>query len=413
MKAKDKKKDKPPVNQNPPPGRPGNQNPPPNRPPGNQNPPPNRPPVNQNPPPNRPGNNPGRPDDTPGRPGNQNPPPGRPGNNPGRPGNQNPPPGRPGNNPGRPGNNPGRPGNNPGRPGNNPGRPDDTPDRPRTTPNIIDNFGEGVDANRGESIIDAREEVKLNNPDIINPLGESSTKINPDGTVSIEQKLSPEQDDILKGGQGITRLGQQLGSDQLKTIAGGPTYRDAINYDPIKAETAVYDSLTRGVAEKNTTALNNLSQQLYNRGLQPGTEAYNQQYKLLAESQNNFDLGARNQATLTGLTAQNQFFNQNETQTANDLNKYNNTINSAGALSNLGTGLLMPSFQPFQGSSISGGTPTDIYTQLNGIKQGNRQLDISQQGVNNSGGGGGGGGGGAGITPEQQLAADRKAAGFA
>lgn len=278
-------------------------------------------------------------------------------------------------------------------------------------PNTINNVNQGINANRTASINDARTNINFNNPNVNNPLGTQNITYDANGNPTINQNLSQNQQGILTGQEGLTKLGTSLANDNLTGIAGGPQYRDAINYDPKQVEDAVYNSLTRGVQQKNDTAMNNLAQQLYNKGLQPGTQAYDDQYKLLKESQDTFDLNARNQATMSGLQAQNQYFNQNETQTANDMNKYNNTINSSGALANLGSGLLMPNFSPYQGATVNSGTPTDINYSLGQLKQGNRQLNIAQQAANRSGGGGGGGG--SQMTPEQQDAAARRAAGFA
>jgi hypothetical protein len=287
--------------------------------------------------------------------------------------------------------------------------------KPVNLNNAGKSVAQGVAANNAVSTADQQQNIKANNPNVTNDFGSQTTTQNADGTVSVNQSLSGDNKKILEQGQGLTQLGQQMATNTLGQIGGQPQYRSAINYDPTHAEDAVYQSLTRGDDQKKKSALNDLSQQLYNQGIQYNADPnsqYQQQMGDFNKNWDNKDLAAHNQATQTGLSAQNQFFNQNETQTANDQAKFSNSLGNVSALSNLGSGLLTPNFQPYQGANVNSGTPTDIATQQAGVQQNNRQLNISQQVANKAGSGGKRSGGG-GLTPEQQDAADRRAAGFA
>jgi len=279
--------------------------------------------------------------------------------------------------------------------------------RPGNNNKILNNAGrsvaQGVTANQVQSAADAAASIRANNPNVTNDFGTQNTVQNPDGSVSVTQNLTGANKQILEQGQGLNQLGQNLATQTIQNQGAGPAYRAGINYDPTRAEDAVYNSLTRGNAEKKQQGLNELGQQLANQGLQYSNDPNSQYQQRMNDYERRYsdaDLAARQQATVTGLAAQNQFFGQNETQRANDQATYAGGINNAGALSQLGTGLVIPNFQPYQGANINTGAPTDLAAQQEALKIERQNAAAARAAAARSGRGGGGGGGGG--TPQPQ-----------
>lgn len=168
---------------------------------------------------------------------------------------------------------------------------------------------------------EARTQVGLQNPSVTNPLGTSTTKVNPDGTVSVSQDLSPDQQKILDQDSALSQMGRdlamqrmqgggfgqgwdpglagrsigaqsgpaafasQLGNRSVSGMGLGSTFNPSLTArtttgdmvaDRRRIEDQVFQSLTRNLKRDKGEELEQLEQTLHNRGvpLDPNNPLY-------------------------------------------------------------------------------------------------------------------------------------------
>ena len=139
--------------------------------------------------------------------------------------------------------------------------------------------------------------------------------------------------------------------------------------DRTKFENALYGHLTQGFDREHMQAQEQQGQDLQNRGIPVGSDAYNNTMAAFNQNWNNRYDQARNQATIGGGNEQQQQVGMNEQVIANQFKQgqdvRNQGVNEATTFSNIGTGAQLPNFTPFQGAANAGVSPTDIaYKQM-------------------------------------------------
>lgn len=238
---------------------------------------------------------------------------------------------------------------------------------------------------QGAANVDAaRTSSKLSNPNIINPYGQQTVTYNnsdPD-VPTVTQTLSPEQQalfdqnnrisaglgDLAEGG--IGRVGALLGTkfdmSQIPAQAqAGQAGRDAA-YNAITQRNQPFMDRRRAMTDT----------QLRNQGIFPGSEAYTNAQRDLANQENDFNLGAQQQATA-----------QEQAQFGMDTQARQNAISQEAFLRQLplneinalrsGVQINVPQFQQFQGQDIA---PAPI---MQGA-QSQYQADLNNYGIQSS-----------------------------
>ena len=288
---------------------------------------------------------------------------------------------------------------------------------------------------------EARTNLALNNPNVTTPMGGSTTTVNPDGTINVNQYLSPEQQKLYEGGTGITSMAQDLAKGRLSggqfatdfnptltdrpvDVRGGPgefnpnlTTRTATGdlvADRARIEDQVYKNLTRNLGRQYKEERDQIEQTLANRGipLDPNSDLYKKTIRDLDERYDQIRENALTQATQIGGEEYGRSVGIGETMRANDydiqsgthgtnmndwLNRFNAgetarandynlgagirgiNFNEAAGLPGFGSGLMVPNLQPFQGVNYDVPNPTDIFTAFQNNKQAQQALDLQKK----------------------------------
>lgn len=270
-----------------------------------------------------------------------------------------------------------------------------------------------------DNLLNAQKEVAdlKANQDV--QLGTAGTQENAFGTQEItrdpvtgeviqKQKLSGDQQKILDQGEQLTQTGQNLAQGTLSQFQAGfnpataqRTTSGNLEADRARIEDQVFGRLTRGMDEQKGNERQDLEQTLHNRGIPLGSKQFNDQ---MAEFDKRYDTriaDARAQATQMGGDEYSRNFGINEQLIANQISQgqsiRNQNLSEANALQGMGTGLMTPNFQGYQGTQyqapdVLGAKGLTVQTQ-----QGQQGLDIQQQNADtaakaaaarNAGGGG-------------------------
>lgn len=191
------------------------------------------------------------------------------------------------------------------------------------------------------------------NANISGPLGSQTTTIDPlTGQPITTHTLSENQGAILAGGEGITKAaqgkqGDWLGSQNKFQFDQSPEGRQ-------KMADAVFNQLSRGMDVRHKATSDQLSQDLYNRGIQFSEDPnsrYQQEMRSMKQGQEDERMSYANQAYQAGLGEQQAQFGMaqgTQQQQMNDINMMNSQ----------GLGFMMPNYQATQGAetNIMGGT---------------------------------------------------------
>jgi len=175
-----------------------------------------------------------------------------------------------------------------------------------------------------QKALDAYKKDPSKNP---NPTFEDYMTYNPDAGWSATQELSPAQQDILN-------KQSSLNSGLLGTAQSGLDYANQVLSKPgvdqsklaqtgINPGQSYQDAMMSRLAPQIERESAQLEQQLANRGIAAGTDAYNQAKQLQAQNQNDRLNSATVQGINTGLAANQQGFQQqayNQMQPINVIN---------------------------------------------------------------------------------------------
>jgi hypothetical protein len=268
---------------------------------------------------------------------------------------------------------------------------------PVVTPQITDSTQLGK---KTENIIDAQQAAADLTADQNVQLGTAGKQVNPYGSQSItrdpvtgeitqEVKLSNAQQNILDQGQGLTSQGQQLASQTLAGIQAGfnPSTIERTNTGDLAANRArieeqVFGRLTRGLDEEKANERQQMEQTLSNRGIPLGSKQFNDQMAQFDKRYDTRIADARAQAAEMGGSEYSRDFGINEQTIANQISQAqaikNQNIGEAQAYQGMGTGLMTPEFQGYQGTQYN---QPDVLGAIN-AQQGNTALTIEQQKAN-------------------------------
>lgn len=267
----------------------------------------------------------------------------------------------------------------------------------------IDTVSQGIEAEKKVETEQAATNIKLQNPDVTNDFGSQKTTFNPDGTVSVNQSLAPDQKAILDKGSKLTQTGQDLATNQLTTSGLGTSFNPELAgrtstgdllADRARIEEAAFKRLMGTTAQDYQNEKQQLQQTLFNRGIPLNEVATRPEMKALEQRYSDKEQSARLNATAIGGDEMSRSFGMNEQLIANQLSQgqaiRNQNIGEIGALQGLGTGLQLPQFQQYQGPEFSLSNPIDVNTAIETLKQNQQQVNIAQQNANRRPSGGGG-----------------------
>lgn len=327
-----------------------------------------------------------------------------------------------------------------------------------TLPDKITTVGQGVDANKAVALDTAKSNIVINNPNVNNPFGTSTTTIDPaTGQPTVTQKLSDPQQGILNSDQKISQMGRDFAMNRLNSqpqapqgfVAGEPapgtntggssdmtappgqpnpsvaaappgmsTTGGALNQgfsantinrvstgdvaaDRARIEKAAYDRLTRFTNADQDRERAQTEQTLYGRGiaLDPRNPAYKASMDDLNRRYDANRADAANQAAVTGGNEYSRDVGLNEQVIANQFSQQqgarNQNLGEISTLGNLGTGLQVPNFQAFQGSEMQTPSATDVATQQGTLTVAQKQAQAAIDALKRKGSGGSSSGGSA------------------
>lgn len=280
-------------------------------------------------------------------------------------------------------------------------------------PKTIDDVRQGLQAEETVQDTNAGKNINLNNPDVVNPFGSSTTRIGPDGKPIVEQKLEQGQQGIVNKDTAISDRGRQLAQGLLDDPGFSKSFQPQTDKrvgsgdliaDRKRQEQELANYLGRDVDTNYAKDKEMLDQRLYSQGIStdPQNERYKAELKQLNDQRARDRQGVNAQALQFGGQEMDRTFGQNEQTIANQysqgMQSHQQQFNDVSNLSNLGPGARIPQFDPYQGYNYALPSPTNISSQLDQAKIQRKQLQIQQQALNKpTGGGGGGTGAGSGT----------------
>lgn len=270
-----------------------------------------------------------------------------------------------------------------------------------TTPVNTPNLGVGMDlAKPVEKIVNAQQNVSDLKAQQDVQLGTAGKQINPYGSQSItrdpvtgeitqEVKLSDPQQQILEQGQNLTTQGQQLASQTLSGLQAGfnpetiaRTNTGDLAANRARIEEQVFGRLTRGLEEEKANERQQMEQTLRNRGIPLGSKQFMDQMAAFDKRYDTRIADARAQAAEMGGAEYSRDFGINEQTIANQISQAqaikNQNLAEAQAYQGMGTGLMNPEFQEYQGTQYQA---PDVLGAI-GAQQGQTALNIEQQKAN-------------------------------
>lgn len=203
------------------------------------------------------------------------------------------------------------------------------------TPNPVKVAGDFTDpakvakAQEIENEKTAEANVNLNRIDESNAFGSRDFIRNPDGSYSVRDSLSPEQQELLDA---QTKTGT-IGANIAQGLLGGmPKTYDATSMnqympqgsDDARQDTynATYGMIARDFERDRGEERQSVEQELADRGYAPGSPQYEARMKRFEQGWSDRELAARNQATLSGNQEFQNSFGRGQTSYQNQLGAY-------------------------------------------------------------------------------------------
>lgn len=236
-----------------------------------------------------------------------------------------------------------------------------------------------IKAGRQAAKQQAIQQQGLQNIEEQSPFGSKQFQTDPETgqIIGMETQLSPEQMAILAQGQQLTQMGQQ----QAQQALGGYTpfeLEGGLVGERERIEQEVFDRLTRDVAEQEATERQRAEQELYNRGIPFSDDPDSRYQRELGVITQRFDdvrADARRRATEIG-------GEEFQRSYGIGLGTHQQGLADIGALQGMGTGLMLPQFQGFQGPAYAPANPVDIWAAWQNVQQGQQALNQQQQALN-------------------------------
>lgn len=261
-----------------------------------------------------------------------------------------------------------------------------------------DKAGDVWDAEMETANREAERDLAYNNPNQYNPFGSQTVTIDPvTGQPTVTQNLSPEQQQILAQQQGLSTRGGAKAGEQLDQFQRFNP--EDFGADRARIEDEVFGRLTRGLDDQQKRDTEAAAQSLADRGIPYSNDPnsrYQQEMHDLNQRYDDARTNARRTATEMGGGELSRQFGIGQST-------HQQQLSDIGALSGLGTGLIMPNFQPFQGTDYNPAGGFDIYTTTEQLENQRKQLAIEEKQANRNPGGGSRGGGGAPPPPDSDF----------
>lgn len=189
---------------------------------------------------------------------------------------------------------------------------------------------------------ESKAQLGFYNPNVSGPLGSTKTTMNEDGTINVEQALSGGQAQILGQGEALTQAGMGQAQNLMNNYGQFQFDSSAAGRDQFEEE--VYGRLTKNMERDKQRELDEAKQMLHNQGV-PYSEDPNSKYqKMIGGIQERYDdraESAKGQATMMGGQEMVNAYNIAQ-------GTHQQGISDMGSLSGMGTGLLMPNFEPYK-----------------------------------------------------------------
>ena len=274
--------------------------------------------------------------------------------------------------------------------------------------NQIKDAGSALKAEQTGAMDEAQTNLRLNNPDVLGPTGSQKVTQNPDGTVTVNQNLSDNQQKILTGNENLSNKGLDLAFNQLGASGLGSAFNPQLanrtttgdlNADRARIENEVFSRLTRDMDQEYGNSKQAKEAELANRGIAYSADPnsrYQQELQGIDKRYDTVRADARQRAAEIGGTELQRSFGINEQLIANQLSQQqgvrNQNLNEVGSLSNMGAGLLLPNFQPYQGANYDPANPAALDQAFKQLGLSQQEIALKKKALAMQGGGGGGGG---------------------
>lgn len=297
-----------------------------------------------------------------------------------------------------------------------------------TLPKTIDDVPTAMRAEKTVADAEAKGQLSYGNlATESNPFGTQTIGFDENGRPVSNQTLSPEQQQILQQQQGLSKMGADYASQIAQNGNLGQAFNPTLDPritggDMLKfkegKQKELESYLTRDFQRDKARDLNDLETSLYNRGipLDRQAEAYNRAIEGLNKDYDSKYAGAAAQALQFGGQEAQQAYNMNEGTIQNQLNQAaairGQNVSDVQNMSTLGSGLILPQFNQFQGAGYDLASPTEVQMGLTQAQQNAQKLKMDQKLTNaqvaaanraNSGGGRGGSVGNTGSTAQSPF----------
>lgn len=251
---------------------------------------------------------------------------------------------------------------------------------PNTTGTIDANSSSAEVTNqiRNDAKANTMSETLLTNANQVNPFGSQNVTIDPiTGQPTVKQELSQPNQQALSGIQGTgvqaSQVAQGLLGNQYGSFVQGAGPQSG--YSDPALEQAVYARLTRDFGDRFGREEEALTQQLANRGIPVGSQAYTNAMNDFRRNRDAQYESAANQATIQGSQTALQR-QQNNIGALGTLNQGVGTLSGVGQ-----SGFYLPNFQGFNAGTYQQPNVQDIWNVLYGGQLSREQMDaqIEQQ----------------------------------
>ena len=233
---------------------------------------------------------------------------------------------------------------------------------------------------RGEAAVQdlqAGKQIQYANADQYNPFGSQTVRFNPvTGAYETRSALSEGQEQIKSQGESLTQQGQQLAGQNL---AGYNPFQFQSGAERDRIENEVFGRLNRDTEMMRQRERQSKEQELYNKGIPYSDDPNSRYQKELGDINRRFDdVTAQNRQSAT-------MFGGQELQRSYgmDLGVHQQGMQDTTALQGMGTGLMLPQFQGFQGANYNLSNPTDIKMGFDQLAL-QRELGQGQLGLGHS-----------------------------
>ncbi len=253
------------------------------------------------------------------------------------------------------------------------------------------NAGGLYNADVGGELDESKKQIALQNPDQYNPFGSQTTRMNPDGSISVVQNLSQDQQKILDQDEALAKAGRGIAQDQISNFqqpwdanTADRQFQGGFGADRMRIEDAVYQNLTRDNSKMKQQEREDLERTMFNRGiaLDPRNEQYAKSQENLDKRYDSLDQQARLQATQFGGNEMAQQFGQQEQLIANQFAQgqaqRNQQLGELGQFANFSVGQQTPSFQGYQGPNYDVNDPSSYVYGARDYKEANQNQQIQK-----------------------------------